>query len=81
MSGYPDIGEWTVRDPVMLGEAIRAFRKRAGLDQGELAAEAGIHRSYLSDLERGKATEQTQRLLRVLRRLGVEIVLRDASIR
>jgi transcriptional regulator with XRE-family HTH domain len=68
--------EWVVRDPADLGRAIRAFRNQAGIVQEDLAEQAGIHRSYLSDLERGKSTEQTDRLFRVLRRLGIEIVIR-----
>lgn len=57
------------------GSAIREFRAQRGLSQEELAARAGIHRSYLSDLEQGKVTEQVERLVRVLDTLGVEIRL------
>lgn len=67
---------WAVRDPDDLGRAIRHYRDEQGLLQEELAEQAGIHRSYLSDLERGKATAQTERLFRVLRRLGLEIIVR-----
>lgn len=49
--------------------------------QAELAELAGIHRSYLSDLERGRATQQTERLFRVLRRLGLEVVVRPREPR
>lgn len=68
--------EWVVRDPRRLGAAIRYYRKRAGLTQEELADRAGVHRSYLSQLEGGHITENTDRLLRALRRLDVDIVLR-----
>jgi transcriptional regulator with XRE-family HTH domain len=67
---------WIVRDPESLGRAIRAFRAGAGLTQDELADQADLHRSYLSDLERGRGTEQLKRVFRVLRRLGVEVELR-----
>jgi DNA-binding XRE family transcriptional regulator len=77
MSENPDNAEWLIRDPAMLGQAIRTYRKQAGLDQQELATAAGINRTYLVDLERGNATEQTDRLFRVLRRLGVDVVLRN----
>jgi transcriptional regulator with XRE-family HTH domain len=50
-----------------------------GLDQQGLADAAGLHRSYLSDIERGKSTEQTDRLFRVLRRLGLEVVVRPSG--
>lgn len=36
------------------GEALREARERAGISQEALALEAGRHRSYVSDLERGK---------------------------
>ena len=35
------------------GDAVRARREGLGLTQEELAGRAGIHRTYLSDVERG----------------------------
>ncbi len=35
------------------GDAVRARREELGLTQEELAERAGIHRTYLSDVERG----------------------------
>ena len=81
MSENPDTTTWTVRDPATLGQAIRHFRDLQGLDQQQLADAAGLNRTYLSDLERGKSTEQTIRLFRVLRRLGLEVVIRPAGRR
>jgi transcriptional regulator with XRE-family HTH domain len=72
---------WTVRDPQSLGRAIRHFRDLQGLDQQQLADSAGLNRTYLSDLEQGKSTEQTTRLFRVLRRLGLEVVVRPSGRR
>ena len=37
---------------------------------------SGVHRSYLSELERGKVTEQLQRLIEILGILEVEVTLR-----
>jgi y4mF family transcriptional regulator len=62
-----------------LGAAIRHFRKEAGLTQAELADLAGLGRSYLSELESGKETEQVRRLLRVLRQLGVRMTIEKAD--
>ena len=64
---------WVVRDPSVLGEVIRAARDANGMTQADLAEAAGLHRSYLSNLERGISTDQTERLFRVLRRLGLDI--------
>jgi transcriptional regulator with XRE-family HTH domain len=62
-----------------LGAAIRHYRKQAGVSQEQLAEQAGLHRSYLSGLERGKETEQLRRILRVLRQLGVRMTLEKAD--
>jgi transcriptional regulator with XRE-family HTH domain len=35
------------------GDAVRARREELGLTQEDLADRAGIHRTYLSDVERG----------------------------
>jgi CheY-like chemotaxis protein len=38
---------------ILLGNAIKATRSALGISQEELAARAGLHRTYVSDLERG----------------------------
>ncbi len=68
-----------VYTPAALGTAIRHYRKQAGLSQAELAERAGLHRSYLSDLEQGKETEQVRRIFRLLRHLGVRLTLEKAD--
>lgn len=62
-----------------LGPAIRHYREQAGLSQAELAELAGLNRSYLSELEQGKETEQLRRVLRVLKLLGVRATLQKAD--
>lgn len=42
----PDIRE-------RFGDAVRVRREELGLTQEDLAEKAGIHRTYLSDVERG----------------------------
>lgn len=59
------------------GVAIREFRRQRGLSQSELASRAGIHRSYLSELEGGKTTEHLERLVALFEALGVGIRLVD----
>lgn len=39
---------------VAVGRAIREFRTLTGVSQEELGYRAGFHRTYLSDLERGR---------------------------
>jgi len=64
-----------ISDPSSFGTAIREFRVACGLSQAEVSAAVGIHRSYLSALERGHITEQVIRMLQIFRRLGVDVVL------
>ena len=49
------------------------------MTQAELAESAGLHRTYLSNLESGKETEQVRRILRVLRELGVRMTIDEAE--
>lgn len=62
-----------------IGPAIRRYREEAGLTQGQLAEMAGLNRTYLSNLEQGRETEQIRRILRVLKLLGVRATLRKAD--
>jgi HTH-type transcriptional regulator / antitoxin HipB len=62
-----------------IGPAIRSYRERAGITQQELADMAGLHRSYLSQLERGNETQQLRRILRLLKLLGVRATLQKAD--
>lgn len=78
---YENQDEMVAYDPTSLGRAINHFRRAAGMTQEQLAQRSGLHRPYLSQLERGKASEQTERLFRVLRRLGLEVVVRPRRFR
>jgi transcriptional regulator with XRE-family HTH domain len=41
-------------EPVrVFGSVVREFRQRAGITQEDLAESAGLHRTYISLLERG----------------------------
>lgn len=68
-----------VYTPASLGAAIRHYRHQAGLSQADLAERTGLNRTYLSDLERGRETEQVRRVLRVLKQLGVRMSLEKAD--
>ncbi|HVA08972.1 MAG TPA: helix-turn-helix domain-containing protein [Acidimicrobiales bacterium] len=69
---------YRIYTPASLGAAIRHYRKQAGLSQAQLAELAGLNRTYLSNLESGKETEQVRRILRVLHQLGVRMTLGKA---
>jgi hypothetical protein len=72
-------GPYRIYTPESIGAAIRHFRTQAGMTQAELAESAGLHRTYLSNLESGKETEQVRRILRVLRELGVRMTIDEAE--
>lgn len=71
--------QFRVYHAAALGEAVRHFREEAGLTQAELAQQAGVHRSYLAELETGNVTEQTKRLVELFKLLGARIVVTKAS--
>jgi len=62
-----------------VGPAIRRYREEAGLTQQELADLVGLNRTYLSELEQGRETEQMRRILRILKLLGVRATLQKAD--
>ena len=57
----------------VVGEAIRAYRKRAGLSQEELAERAELHPNYIGEVERGKYSISLDPLLRIAKALGVRV--------
>lgn len=86
-SGEDSPAEGTPRTPkpfrlytaASVGPAIRHYREAAGLTQEQLAEMAGLNRSYLSELESGRETEQMRRIIRLLKLLGVRATLQKAD--
>ena len=62
-------------DPLRIGKIVRFHRKKAKLTQLELAEYAGIGKTAVFDLEKGKPTIQLSTLLAVLHVLNIEIAL------
>jgi y4mF family transcriptional regulator len=56
-----------------LGRLIRARRKKSGVTQEQAAALIGVGVRFLSELERGKATAELGKVLRVLERIGLDL--------
>lgn len=48
-----------------LGDAIRSNRKRADLNQNELAEKAGLTRRFIQELENGRSDVSLQTLYRL----------------
>lgn len=66
---------WRVATPQQLGAALSGARHEAGMTQDELAAWVKVNRRYLTVLEQGQASLQTQRLLDALNVLGYEMII------
>lgn len=75
----PSTDRFRIYTPASLGGAIRHYRTELGITQAQLAEAAGLRRSYLSELENGKETEQLKRVFRLLRQLGVRMTLDKAD--
>ena len=71
------MNQYTVRTPDQLPALLKAFRKQAGLTQGQLAARLGITQQTLSALERNANKVSADRLLQLLGLLGVDLVLQS----
>lgn len=56
----------------LLGANVRHHRKLKGMTQEQLALEAGMERSYVSDLERGRRNPSVRALGRLASALGIE---------
>jgi transcriptional regulator with XRE-family HTH domain len=56
-----------------LGAVVRACRHRLGISQEELAWRAGIHRTYLADIERGKRNVTLRTVANLSRTLEITI--------
>ena len=56
----------------LLGANVRHHRKLKGLSQERLALDAGMERSYVSDLERGTRNPSVRALGRLTDALGIE---------
>lgn len=54
-----------------VGTVIRHLREGNGLSQEELAAEAGLHRTYISLVERGRRNISVGALSRIAEALGI----------
>ena len=61
-------------DPrLAFGRAVRRLRRAKGLSQEDLAELAGIHRTYIGDVERGTRNVALVNMSRIARALGVRL--------
>ena len=64
-----------------LGEVIRKYRKANNLSQEELADFSNLHRTYISEVERGLKTVSLYSLMRISKALKkpVSFLLREVE--
>ena len=59
--------------PSRLGRSIKQLRHARGITQQELANKAGLHRTYVSDIERGSRNPSLTSLERVAAALVISL--------
>lgn len=62
-----------------LGQLIRARRKQLGVTQKELAMTCGTGLRFIVDLEKGKPTCQSGKMLQVVQVLGLRLRLDESG--
>lgn len=55
------------------GDKVRQIRKRVKISQEELAFRAKLHRTYISDVERGSRNISLANIEKIARALGVKL--------
>ena len=63
------------RTSIMVGSAVRAARRRAGVSQVELAERAGTSQPSIARLEKGLVSPTVITLDRIARALGADLVI------
>ncbi len=58
---------------VIFGQRVRSLRKILKISQEELAFRAGLHKNYISDVERGRRNISIKAIESIAKGLNVEI--------
>ena len=56
----------------MFGDAVRKYRLKIELSQEQLADESGLHRTYISDIERGGRNVSIVNIMRLAEALKIK---------
>jgi transcriptional regulator with XRE-family HTH domain len=58
---------------VRFGQKLRRIRERKGISQEKLAELAGLHRTYVSSIERGERNISLQNIARLAKALDITL--------
>ncbi len=64
-------------DSKIIGDIVKFHRKKAGLNQKGLAELAGVGKTVIFDIEKGKETIKYKTLINVLHVLNIKIELKS----
>lgn len=68
-------------DAKLIGQMIRFHRKKSGLTQENLGKLAGLGKTVIFDIEKGKLSVRLNTLLKVLHVLNIKIVFQSPLMR
>lgn len=58
---------------ILYGAKLKEFRKKKGLSQEELGFKSSLHRTYISEVERGHRNISIVNIAKIAKALGMEI--------
>lgn len=56
----------------VFGTNLRTYRKKLGLSQEKFAEQCGLHRTYISDIERFQRSISLENIQKIADALGIE---------
>lgn len=67
------IDKFSRRTLLQLGKNVKGERQKIGLSQEEFSSKAGLHRTYISQLELGMRNPTFTTLTKIAKALGISI--------
>ena len=58
---------------ILYGEKLKDFRKKQGLSQEELGFKSSLHRTYISEVERGRRNISIVNIAKIAKALNLSI--------
>jgi y4mF family transcriptional regulator len=63
-----------------IGKLVHYYRKQSGLSQHDLAKLAGVGKTVVFDIEKGKQTVQLNTLLKILDVLNIQMIFKTPFV-